>query len=509
MFKKIINYKFQIIFILIICFGIYLRTRLYLFKAEFWLDEVMFALSFIDKGIGALFLPLEAEQKAPPLYLCSVYFIVKFLGFNEYSFRFISYISGCLSVIAFYFLLNAYVKDNIGKTFALFLFAISIPLIYNSAEFKPYSSDTLICILLFLFYRYIYSKNIVLIKGGGNFKQALFYTLMTVLLIFFSFPSAFIILSMVITNCIFNRKITLTSISITTGIIISGTIIYLMDTNVYPFMRNFWWEHETKSIEYMFLTSINYFMDKVGNNFSYQFLSLVLLVLIILFKETKHTAVFCLLCIAGPIIASILKLYPFEDRLVLFLLPIFLFLIAKLFDYNIFKVTSGIHEKIQKTILCVLLILIINIKIPYINYSQDRLISFCKYYDYKHTLQYRQEVKKVSLYVLNNYQKNIRILTTNEFYYYIRYYNKYYNMKKNIPITYLGWINKDEIGNTITKFIDENNGKYTMWFISRNNEYYFRNWDLKYLKEKLQERKINYGVIPRFKNTYAYILYSK
>ena len=310
---------------------------------------------------------------------------------------------------------------------------------------------------------------------------------------------------MVITNCIFNRKITLTSISIITGIIISGTVIFLMDTNVYPFMRNFWWEHETKSIEYMFLTSIKYFMDKVGNNFCYQFLTLVLLGLIILFKETKQTAVFCLLCIASPLIASILKLYPFEDRLVLFLLPIFLLLIAKLFDYNIFKITSGAHEIIQKTILCVLLILIIYIKIPYINYNQDRLINFCKYNDYKHTLKYRQEVKKVSLYVLNSYQKNIKILTTNEFYYYIRYYNKYYNMKKNIPITYLGWINKDEIGNIITKFIDENNGKYTMWFISRSNEYYFRNWNWKYLKEKLQEKKIKYGVIPGFGN--AYLVY--
>ena len=48
-----------------------------------------------------------------------------------------------------------------------------------------------------------------------------------------------------------------------------------------------------------------------------------------------------------------------------------------------------------------------------------------------------------------------------------------------------------------------------MWFISRSNEIYFRNWDLKYLKEKLQERKIKYGIVPEFENTYAYIVYSK
>ncbi len=491
--KKYLHFIYPLIIIIIIAFGIYLRTRLYLYKVEFWLDEVMTALSYIDKGIGALFMPLEAEQKAPPLYLLTVYFIVKIFGFNELAFRFIPYISGCLSVIAFYFLLNAFVKDKIGKIFGLFLFAISIPLIYNSAEFKPYSSDTLICILLFLFYNYCYIKNTCIING--KVKQAILYTLITMLLIFFSFPAAFIIFSLALTNCIFERKITKTSMFVITGIIISCSVIYLMDVNVYPFMKNFWWWNGHKTLEFMYLTSIKYFMTVHSNIFCDAFVVLVIVGLTILFKEKKQIATAFFICILVPVITSLLKIYPFEERLILYLLPILLLLITKLFDYNVFHTESGKLKIIQKLILCTLLILMINIKVPYINFSQEKLIDYSRKDDFKRSIHYREEMKNVSLYVLNNYSGNQKILTTNEFYYFIRYYNKYYNLKKDIPITFLGWNNNGKIIDIMNEFFDKNSGKYTMWFISRSNENYFRTWKWYELISMIRNRNLSYNFI--------------
>ncbi len=490
--KKNSNFLYPIVIILIICFGIYLRTRLYLFQAEFWLDEVMTSLSFIDKSIKDLFLPLEAEQKAPPLYLCTIYFIVKIFGFNELSFRFIPYISGCLSLTAFYFLLNSFVKDKIGKIFGLILFAISIPLIYNSAEFKPYSSDTLICILLLIFYQYVYSKNKVIIKG--EIKQALLYTIITILLVFFSFPASFVIFSMVLTNCLFERKITIQSIFIVLGIIIASSAAFLTDIQGYGFLRDFWWQKESKSIVFMYKTSIKYFMSNQNDKFCYSFTVLLLIGLIILYKDKKQSACVLLICIAVPIIANLLKIYPFEERLILYLLPIFLLLTAKIFDYHIFNIISGKHEIIQKIFLCTALIMVINIKVPYLNFSQDNLIDYRRYDDFKRSLGYRREMKKISLYILQNYNKDIKILSTNEFSHYVKFYNKYYNMKKNICINVLGWDNNGKITDITNKFINENYEKHPMCFISRNDEFYFRNWKRKELKTMLDKKHIPYEI---------------
>lgn len=54
-FKKTAGFIFPALSVLIICFGIYLRTRLYLFRAEFWLDEAQTALSFIEDKASELY----------------------------------------------------------------------------------------------------------------------------------------------------------------------------------------------------------------------------------------------------------------------------------------------------------------------------------------------------------------------------------------------------------------------------------------------------------------------
>ena len=86
--KKKVNIIFYFTLILFFLFGIYIRTRLYLFKAPLWLDEVMLAQSFIDRNFFEMFLPLDAYQKAPPLFCCLLFLSGKLFGLSELSLRF-------------------------------------------------------------------------------------------------------------------------------------------------------------------------------------------------------------------------------------------------------------------------------------------------------------------------------------------------------------------------------------------------------------------------------------
>lgn len=500
--NKVVSLIFPIIIFLIIAIGIFLRSKFYFSRILFELDETMLSLSYIDKNISDLFKSLEALQEAPPLFLCLVSLIVKIFGFNELSFRFIPFICGCLSVVAFYFLLNVSIRDRLGKIFGLFLFSISVCLIYNSVDFKPYSSDVLTSILLMLFYINIYSKNKLTLQG--KYKQFFFYTFITAAIVLFSFPGAFVIFSIVVANCIFEKKITPKSIYILLGIIIASSYVYLMNTWLYDVMRQFWWQGDTKNFDLMVMLSIKYFMTNFSDKYCYTLLSILFFGIIILLKDKKQFALVCILCFASAIIANYLKIWPFEERLILYLLPIILLILAKLFDFNVFKITKGRYEIILKVLLCIILIIAIKIKIPFINYPYEKVIDYSRDDDLNRSLEYRQQMKDMSLYILDNLPDK-KILTILGVIYYVKYYNKYYNLNKDIQIDFIDW-NERTTEDILNEFINKNMGKYDMLFISRFGEAYFRTWELEELKKLLDEKNIKYN-IKNFKSNF-YLVYT-
>ncbi len=488
--QKLKNTKvfiFAIASVFIIGFGIFLRTELYLHNALFGLDEVMLSLSFADRGINALFLPLEAQQKAPPFFLCFTYFIIKISGFNELSFRFIPYISGCLSVTAFYFLINICVQNKAGRIFGLFLFAVSAPLVYNSAEFKPYSVDVLMCLLLFLFYNFIYTGKYSFLSGQRKISCVL-YALITILLIFTSFPSAFIILSMTVSLCIIKKRITPASCSVIAGVLTASFIAYKTDAGNVEFLRSFWW-YDGKNIPSMYLNSVKYFLCSTHNYICYAFAITAVAGFIKLFRDKKEMAFPFAFCIIIPVITNTLKLYPFEERLVLYILPVCLTAASKVFDFSLFNKNKTVHY----LFLGISLLVLLHIKIPFVNLPYDKLIDYRRQGDRTRALEYRQEMKNFALFILNNYSGE-KILATNEFKYFTDYYNKYYGMNKNIPIVSLGYDESIDVNDILAGFINENE-KNKMWFFSRIDECYFIFFNMDDVTELLNLKHIKYDIM--------------
>ncbi len=128
--------------------GILLRLIPYLFNRSLWLDESMLALNIINKNFTQLLTqPLEYDQAAPLLFLVVEKISANAFGTSEYALRLFPLLCGVLSLFLFYRLSKLCLTPK-AVPIALGLFAIAGPVIYYSSEVKQYSSDVAVALLL-------------------------------------------------------------------------------------------------------------------------------------------------------------------------------------------------------------------------------------------------------------------------------------------------------------------------------------------------------------------------
>ncbi len=491
--KKIINLVYFIIITLIILIGIYLRFKLYFAKLPFWLDEIMLSLSFIDRDIWGMFLPLEANQKSPPLFLLGTFVIVKLFGFNEYSFRLLPVVSGISSLFLFYILLKDVIKNKIGIIAGMFIFSVSIGLVYYSAEFKQYSSDVVICIMLLILYKWLDISNI-------SIKKTLIYTIASIILVLFSFPSMFIIPAIVITKMISGRKLNPKALIILSGVILSGLALCFYDLQVFHFMRNFWCDFDQNGCIVFYNNFLYYYLQNNCMYFIYDFnfknviflIGLLVLGCGILYKDNKEKAILVSLIYVFAFSASVLKIYPFTGRLMLYFIPIYIMLLAKNFDISPIKTKIKGINFITNVILTILMIFILGVKIPFYNIPFNAMVDYKLQYDRSRSKELREKVKECSHELLKNYKDGEKILACEGLLYAVKYYKKYFKYTNPIDIRSYGNIDFKETSKVSAKFIDENIN-INFWIYSRNNETYFRCSDIEEIENILNSKKIKYN----------------
>lgn len=141
-------YQSTSLLLIIICWGSLLRLTQYLFNRSLWLDESMLALNIVNREFSQLLSPLDYNQGAPLGFLMLERLAVQVFGTSEYALRLFPLISGIISLFLFYHMAKRTVTSK-AVPIALGLFAISGPLIYYSSEVKQYSSDVAIAISLY------------------------------------------------------------------------------------------------------------------------------------------------------------------------------------------------------------------------------------------------------------------------------------------------------------------------------------------------------------------------
>jgi hypothetical protein len=127
----------------VLVLGAGLRIGLYLENRSLWADEVRVALNILHKGPRELLGPLELGQVAPPGFLLLVKAAERVFGGSELALRLVPLLCGLASLSLFCSLARRRLRPGAAPLAGL-LFAIAEPLVYYSTEVKQYSGEVAI-----------------------------------------------------------------------------------------------------------------------------------------------------------------------------------------------------------------------------------------------------------------------------------------------------------------------------------------------------------------------------
>lgn len=134
---------------LFLLFGALLRTRQYLFNRSIWLDEAFIATNLERSWSTLLQLPLDYSHShiAPPGLLVLTKLLTSTFGHYDWVTRLFPFACSLVALWLF-FKVAQRVLSPVAVPIAMFFFAISDGLILHAVNFKQYSSDVAISLLL-------------------------------------------------------------------------------------------------------------------------------------------------------------------------------------------------------------------------------------------------------------------------------------------------------------------------------------------------------------------------
>lgn len=466
--KNIKNNFYYIVLIFIFLLGVVLRLKGYLTNPSMWHDECALAWNIKMKTYSDFFCKLRFLQVAPPFFMVATKLLVNLLNVGnlvdkcDMVMRLIPLICGIFSIGVFYFLSKELLSTKKSIALALLLFAFNSVLIDYSYEFKPYSLDVFLTILLILFFLKI---NIT----KTSYKKLLFSSIGIAFTIWFSLVSSFVILAGG-TNLLFKKE-KFKKLSVLFFPILISFIIYfkyyIIGTyqNAGMGMVGFWNDKfilpDFSNFLYLFVENIRYFFFPV--KYALFIFICILGGIFIYFKEKKYdflrisSFIFIFL-----IIASILRVYPFSTRLIIFLIPIFILLIVKLID----KINWS--KKVESVLILTLFLFLI---VPQFQLALNKLTQNQNKGEFP---------REMTAYIVKNYHTNDKIFVNNASRAEYCYYSTFYNIKNEVIFDNLG-NNPDKKYSTFLNTLPK--GNYWMFL---PHDYSPQNIMIKYIKNWAQ-----------------------
>ena len=329
----------QLIFTVVLLLGLILRFYQYLMGRSLWDDETHLALNFMNHGFLRLLQPLDYIQAAPALFILSVKAIVEIFGYSEIAFRAFPFITSIATLPLIYFITRDLTGNKIMALIAFFVFSVNLCVIYFSSELKQYTVELAVYLVM-----------VYLATGKNEFvadRRALLLTLAGSISMFLS-STAFIILFCIACNYFLNwyeqKKINKQELKIFIPWLLAFFINYFLFIHNHPATAQQRTNYSfafcptnllscefvtflKTTIEETFFTLVLYISKDWG--FAY-ILFLIFFVAIRHIILRKQRLLFFLVCL--PILLhlglSALKLYPFWYRLILYLVPCFIILMA-------------------------------------------------------------------------------------------------------------------------------------------------------------------------------------
>ena len=320
---------------LVICVGIILRLVRYLSNRSLWLDEAMLAINITERSFPELLQPLDYEQKSPVGFLFLEKLAVQVFGNSEYALRFFPLLAGIISLFLFHLLARRIVGPR-SALVALGLFAVLEPLVYFSSEAKHYSSDVTIALLiLFVALR--------LRTGRPDASSIALCGVVGAASIWFSYPSIFVLGGVALSLTLFKLAerdwanisrlsfaYMLWALSLSAFYLVSIRRMTNTEEQLRYFRRSFMPlpPLSLSEAKWFISTFFSIFYDPVGFTFAGIGAFTFLVGCVSLYLEKRREFLILLSPALFTLAASGLEQYPFEGRLILFLVPSILILIA-------------------------------------------------------------------------------------------------------------------------------------------------------------------------------------
>jgi hypothetical protein len=357
MYNKISIEKITVKIFLVL--GITIPLAQFLYNRSLWLDEAMLALNIIHKGYFELLKPLDYAQVAPILFLGIEKLISTIIPNSEYGLRLFPLLCYWASLFFFYKTVKILFDNRFATILALALFVSNVTLIFYSSEVKQYMCDVLAYTAIVYFILKKYKK-----------KQAKLYILgiAGTLAIFLS-NVAPVILSVAGLYILYEQFYTKRQKSNIRGSIVVF-IIWLSVFAVYYYffifnhpVRDFMVRYWLNTYGFLPLHSLSGFVEflfvKTGVILKTFSTRIPLLTIIVIFFITgiysivreKKIGLAILACFPVIIhfLLSGLHLYPFNTRLVLYIIPGLMLICIAGFKYLITLFSPRLKPVIVKS----------------------------------------------------------------------------------------------------------------------------------------------------------------
>ena len=319
---------------LAIAYGIIIRIAQYISNRSLWGDEAYIALNIVNRSYLELLQPLDYDQAAPPGFLWVEKLAVQLFGNNEYSLRLFPLIAGIVSLFVLY-QLGKWTGSAIALPVALILFAsLKYPL-YYATEVKQYSSDLMIGLLLCLLLIPLQNK---ILKNS----KVLLLGFLGIAAMWFSHTAIFVLggieLASLITSSVQKRKSIIFNRLPAYLIWLIGFALYYYLIIAKSFkneaLQTAWSPEYPKSIFDLLwlLDSFGRFFHKpLGFGSIADGIAIFAFVVgcIVLYRNKRIKLLVLISPVLATLTAAYLHKYPFRTRLILFLTPYFILIIAE------------------------------------------------------------------------------------------------------------------------------------------------------------------------------------
>lgn len=322
----------NILFLLILALGLYLRIYQYLMGRSLWEDEAHLALNFATRDFAGILRPLDYIQAGPVLYLLTTKAFTAMFGNGACALRALPFLASLLTLPLFYYIIRSLTGSRIAALTGFLIFSVNIAVIYYSSEIKTYGLDVAVYLLLIYLvvskYKFVTRHRDLLLGLAGCIS--ILYSNITFILLF-------CIALYLLAGWYKNRRINHSELKVLAAWAVVFLANYFLFIYHHPYAKI---QQENYTFAFppgpLFSNAFNQFMlnslDEIGFRLllyvspAYGFKYVLLLLLLVatgyaVYKKQYKILLFTI----GPVLIhftlSFFKVYPFWYRLILYFCP--------------------------------------------------------------------------------------------------------------------------------------------------------------------------------------------